>query len=359
MLHALIMAGGGGTRFWPRSRKARPKQFLALTGERTLLQATYERIEVQVPPERAWVVTSAAHQAVAAKQLPSLPANQIIGEPCGRDTAPCIGLGAALIARRDPDAVILVLPSDHVIEPAQEFRRIAHAAALLADEHPHAIITFGIVPTWPSEGYGYIRRGTELPSRQGIAVHRVAQFREKPKKEVAVEYLASGDYYWNAGIFVGRAAAFLDQLHQHEPEMFAGLQRIADTWGTPRQHAVLNDIFPTLHKISIDFAVLEKAPEVLVLRAPYKWDDVGSWLALERLHPQDAVGNTVLADHAGVETANCVIVGDQGKLIATVGVNNLVIVQDGDCILIAERSKESDVKKIVELLGKRGLEKHL
>ncbi len=246
-----------------------------------------------------------------------------------------------------------------MIEPAQEFRRIAHAAGQLADEHPQAIITFGIVPTWPSEGYGYIRRGVELSGRQGIAVHRVAQFREKPKKEVAKEYLAAGDYYWNAGIFVGKAAAFLEQLRKHEPEMHAGIQRIASAWDSPLQNVVLNEEFPKLNKISIDFAVLEKAPEVLVLRAPYQWDDVGSWLALERLHPQDAAGNTVMADHVGVETTHCVIVGDKGKLITTIGVSNLVIVQDGDCILIADRSKESDVKKIVELLGKQGLEKYL
>jgi mannose-1-phosphate guanylyltransferase len=359
LLNALIMAGGGGTRFWPRSRKARPKQFLSITGDRTLLQATYDRVEAQVPPERAWVITSAAHRDEVARQLPALPGSQIIGEPCGRDTAPCIGLGAMLIARRDSDAVMLVMPADHVIEPAQEFRRIAHAATQLAQENPRALVTFGILPTWPSTGYGYIQRGEELETRQGVAVHRVQKFREKPNEEQAREYIAGGDYYWNSGIFVGKADTFLQELKQHEPEMFAGLNRIADAWGSPRQAAVLGEEFPKLKKISIDFAVMEKAREVLVMRTPYRWDDVGSWLALERLHPQDAGGNTVLARHVGVETNCCVIVGDAGKLVATLGVNNLVIVQDGDCILIADRGKESDVKKIVEQLGKQGLEHFL
>src|SRR5438093_3682435 len=180
MLHALIMAGGGGTRFWPRSRAKRPKQFLALAGERTLLQQALERIEAQVPGAQTWVLTAAVHQAEVARQLPSVPPAQIVGEPCARDTAACIGLGAALIAKRDAAATMMVMPADHVIEPAQEFRRAAHAAAQLADEHPHALITFGIPPTHPATGYGYIHRGQELPARQGIRVFRVQGFREKP-----------------------------------------------------------------------------------------------------------------------------------------------------------------------------------
>src|SRR4029077_11984675 len=162
MLHALIMAGGGGTRFWPRSRQKYPKQFLTLTGDRSLLQMPLDRIEAQLPPERSWVITSSQHQAETAKQLPSLPADRIIGEPCGRDTAACIGLGAALIARQDPAAVMLVMPADHVIEPVQEFRRAAHVAEQMAEEHPAALVTIGITPTYPATGYGYIHRGSEL-----------------------------------------------------------------------------------------------------------------------------------------------------------------------------------------------------
>src|SRR5919201_1109488 len=179
MLHAMIMAGGGGTRFWPRSRKRRPKQFLTLTGERSLLQQALDRIEAQVPPERSWVITAGIHQEEAARQLPSLPGDRVIGEPCGRDTAACIGLGAALIARQDPSAVMLVMPADHVIEPVQEFRRAAHAAEQMAEEHPTALITFGISPTYPATGYGYIHRGPEVVQRQGVSVFRVQDFREK------------------------------------------------------------------------------------------------------------------------------------------------------------------------------------
>lgn len=356
MLHAVIMAGGGGTRFWPRSRQTRPKQFLTLAGDRTLLQATCDRIEAQVPPDCTWVITTAAHRDEAARQLPHLPTNQVIGEPAGRDTAPCVALAAALIFRRDPHATMLVLPADHVIEPVQEFRRIVHAAEQLAAENPEALITFGIQPTWPSTGYGYIRRGMKQPARQGVSAYRVESFREKPDAATASGYVADGGYYWNAGIFAGKAAAFAKQFAEQAPGIHQGVQRIAAAWDSSDRDAVFASEYPRLEKISFDFAVMERAPEVLVLEAPYRWDDVGSWLALERLQPQDASGNTVQADHCGIDTKNCVIVGEPGKVIATIGVENLVIVQDGDCILIADRRNESDVKKIVEELRRRGLE---
>jgi len=357
MLHALIMAGGGGTRFWPRSRRARPKQFLTMAGDRTLLQNTVDRIEARVPPERTWIITSADHVDEVRKQLPNVPPDHVVGEPAPRDTAPCVALGAALVARQDPDAVLLVLPADHVIEPAREFLRVAHAAAELADENPDALVTFGIPPTWPSTGYGYIQRDAALPTRQGLNVFRVKRFVEKPREATAREYLASGDYFWNAGVFVGRAATFLNQFERHEPATRAGVARIAAAWGTPDD--VLAREFPLLNKISFDFAVMERCPNVIVVEAPYQWDDVGSWLALQRLHPQDADGNTVLARHAGVETTGCIIVGDDTKIITTLGVRDLIIVQDGDCVLVADRSKEGEVKRLVEELRRRGLERYL
>jgi mannose-1-phosphate guanylyltransferase len=358
MLHAMIMAGGGGTRFWPRSRQKRPKQFLTLTGDRSLLQLAFDRIEAQVPAERIWVITAAAHLDETARQLPALAADQIVGEPCGRDTAACIGLGAALIARRDPDAVMLVMPADHVIEPVQEFRRAVHAAEQTAEEHLSALITFGIPPTYPATGYGYIHRGRETAQRQGLGVYRVQQFREKPKYEDAERYLVSGEYYWNSGIFVWKAAAILAELRDRQPRLSAAVERIADAWPTPEREAVLRQEYATLDRISIDYAVMEKAREVLVLQAPYRWDDVGSWLALERMHPQDAAGNTVLASHCGLHTEGCVIVADPGHLIATVGVKNLLIVQEGDATLIADRGEESTVKQLVDLLKTRGLENY-
>jgi mannose-1-phosphate guanylyltransferase len=357
------MAGGGGTRFWPRSRMGKPKQFLALAGEQTLLQQTVERIEALVPPERTWVITGAAHVEETARQLPRLPPDRIVGEPCGRDTAPCIGLGAALIRQQDRDAVMAVMPADHVIEPAQEFRRAAQVAEQAVRDHPSALVTFGIRPTFAATGYGYIERGEEASRNQGIPVYRVRSFREKPDEEVAREFAASGRYFWNSGIFFWRADTLLDALRAGRPNLADGLHRVADAWPTARRQAVLAQEYPGLEKISIDFAVMEKAAgqgrPVLVVEAPYQWDDVGSWLALERMNPQDAHHNTVLARHVGEQTQRCIVVGEPDRLIATAGVEDLIIIQDGDCILVADRKKEASIKALVEELRRRGMEKYL
>lgn len=359
MLHAVIMAGGGGTRFWPRSRQKRPKQFLALAGERTLLQQAVERVEAQVPPERTWIITAAVHRETTAEQLPALPRDRVVGEPVGRDTAAAIGLGAALVAREDPRAVMLVTPADHVIEPVQEFRRAAHVAAQMAEEQPGALITVGIPPTYPASGYGYIHRGPELTNRQGVGVFRVRGFREKPNAELAEQMLATGEYFWNSGIFAWRAATILQALKERQPRLHAAVGRIAEAWDTPEREHVLRGEYEALDRISIDYAVMEHAREVLVVQAPFRWDDVGSWLALERMHPQDAAGNTALAPHVGINTKNCVVAADPGTLVATVGVDNLLIVQDGDAILVADRREEANIRQVVEQLKKRGLEKYL
>lgn len=359
MLHATIMAGGGGTRFWPRSRQKRPKQFLTLVDDRTLLQQALDRVEGPVPAERTWVITAAAHRDEVARQLPTVPADHIVGEPCGRDTAACIGLGAALIARADPKGVMMVTPADHVIEPAAEFRRAAHVAELMAEEHPHALITFGIPPTFPATGYGYVHRGAEVGQRQGVSVYRARGFREKPDADTAERFLMSGEYVWNSGIFVWKAATILAALREQQPKIYAAVQRIAEAWSTPDRDRVFQREYEALGKISIDKAVMEQAKEVLVLKAPFRWDDVGSWLALERMHPQDADGNTVLGTHAGLKTKGCVIVADKGQLIATVGVENLLIIQDGNATLVADRRDEGTVKELVELLKKKGLESYL
>jgi mannose-1-phosphate guanylyltransferase len=360
MLHATIMAGGGGTRFWPRSRQRRPKQFLTMGGDRSLIQLALDRIDAcAIPPERTRVITAEAYREETARQLPSLPADHIVGEPVGRDTAPCIGLAAALVARDDPEAVLLVTPADHVIEPVQQFRAAVHVAARLAEENPSALITFGIPPTFPSTGYGYIHRGEEATRRQGIGIYRVQGFREKPAADLAERFVASGEYYWNSGIFVWKAAAVLAELRAQRPGLHDSVRRIAEARGTPRWDDVLRGEYAKVEKVSIDYAVMEHAREVLAVQAPYQWDDVGSWLALERMNPQDADGNTVLATHCGIGTKNCVIVGDVGRLLATIGVHDLLIVQDGDATLIADRRDEGTVKQLVDLLKKKGLEKYL
>ena len=294
-----------------------------------------------MPREQTWIITGAAHQGEAAKQLPDLPVGQIVGEPTGRDTAMCIALGAALIAQRDPEGVMAVMPADHVIEPAREFGRALHAAEQLALDHPDALITFGIRPTSASTNFGYIHQGAAAPPRQGCSVFKVQGFREKPQQKIADEYLASGEYFWNSGIFVWKVSAILAELDRNKPKLLAGAQRIAAAWGTPNQDEVFRREYEAAEKISIDFAVMEQAREVLVVQAPYTWDDVGSWLALERHNPQDAQGNTVQASHVGEETSRCVIVADKTLQIARLDRRS----RDSDqCQWHLQRSLEIDWK---------------
>jgi mannose-1-phosphate guanylyltransferase len=355
MLHAMIMAGGGGTRFWPRSRTTKPKQFLAFSGDRTLLQGTLDRIAARVPADRTWVITGAAHVGEAARQLPELPAGHVVGEPQGRDTAACIGLGAALIAKADPSATMIVLSADHVIEPEREFHRAVHAAEQVAADHPTALLTFGIRPTFPSTGYGYVHRGEPVGQRQGVHAYRVRAFKEKPDADTAERFMHSGDYFWNSGIFVWSVRAILGELERQRPALYAAVQRIAAAWDTPQRDEVFATEYAAAEKISIDYAVMEKAGEVLVVEAPYQWDDVGSWLALERRNPQDADGNTVQGRHVGIDTHGCVIGVDAGRLVATIGVRDLIVIQDGDSTLVAAKKDEAAVKQLVEKMKAGGL----
>jgi len=268
-------------------------------------------------------------------------------------------LAAALVHRKDPEAILITCPADHVIEPAASFRKALHAACLMVEEHPQSFVTLGIPPTFPSTGYGYIHRGDAMPARLGVEASRVRAFREKPPAEVAREYVQTGEYYWNAGIFVWKAKTVLEALAKHRPALHAGVTEIASAWNTPVRQSVLERVFPTLDKISVDYALLEKHPDVLVLRAPFTWDDVGSWLALERLHPQDAEGNTVQGRHVGIRTKNCVISAHPETLVTTLGVEDLLIIQDGECLLVARKHEESNVKQIVEELKSRELGRHL
>jgi mannose-1-phosphate guanylyltransferase len=363
MLHAMIMAGGGGTRFWPRSRQVRPKQFLTFSGDRTLLQGTVDRIAAQVPPERTWVLTNEKHRAEAAEQLTGLvPSEQVVGEPVGRDTTACIGLGAALIERTDPNATIIVMPADHLIEPAQEFRRAVHAAEQFSNDFPDALLTFGIKPTFPATSYGYIHRGEHAGSRQSVPISRVLRFKEKPKEPEAEHFVASGDYFWNSGIFVWKPGAILGELKKRKPQLHAGVQSIAAAWGTVSGPEVFRSEYEKMEAKSIDFVVMQDAAEagkVMVMHAPYQWDDVGSWLALERHNPQDSEGNTIQALHAGVDTKNCLIVSDADHLIGTLDVKDLVIIQNGNATLITTRKGEARVKELVDKLKSQGLGRFL
>ena len=355
MLHAIVMAGGSGTRFWPASRAALPKQLLALAGERTLLEDTVDRLEGLVPPERTMVVTSARLLDAVRRQVPTLPEASLVGEPCKRDTAPCIGLAALLVSRTDPDGVMAVMPSDHVIRPAEAFRRAIRQAARLVEARPARLVTFGIRPTYPAESFGYIQQGTPLPvGADDAATHTVARFREKPPASVAAEYLAAGTYLWNAGIFVWKAATILDALRDRQPECLARLERIAAAWDGPDRDRVFAEEFAAINGISIDYAVLEHAADVAVIEAPFGWDDLGGWSAVARQRGVDDAGNTVVGRHLGIESSGTIVHAAGDHLVVTLGLADMLVVHTADATLVASRDREEAVRKVVTELENRG-----
>jgi mannose-1-phosphate guanylyltransferase len=356
MLHAIIMAGGSGTRFWPESRAARPKQLLTLAGPRTLLQSTVDRLQGLVPPERILIVTSARLAPLVAEQLPQLSPAAILGEPCRRDTAPCIGLAALYVAQRDPQATMLVLPADHVIQPDAALQAAVRQAAALVDASPGRIVTFGIPPTYPAETFGYIERGEPLaaPVADDAPSYHVRRFREKPKGDLARQFVDAGNFYWNSGIFVWRAATILDALALRQPPMHARLTAIAAAFGRPDFPAIFEREFAAIAGVSIDYAVMEHAADVAVIEAPFQWDDLGSWQALARLRGTDEAGNTVDARHLGLDTMGAIIRGPDDHLIVTLGVRDLIVVHTPDVTLVANKHDEESIRKLVKELDDRG-----
>ena len=358
MLHAVIMAGGSGTRFWPQSRAGRPKQFLRLLGEETLLEATLNRVAGWIPSERTWVVTNQAHAAETRRQLPALDPANILQEPCGRNTAPCIGLAALQVTARDPEGMMLVMPADHFVPDAAAFRTAVERAVSIVKEDPAALILFGVRPTYPCVSFGYIERGEQLPGGPPGA-WRVASFREKPNRERAEEFLLTGRFYWNSGIFVWKAATILELLERFEPSIHQSLSRLMPAAGTSNWDAALRTEFPAIKSISIDYAVLERAEHVCVLEAPFEWDDVGSWQALARRRPSDAEGNSADGPFCGLASRGCIISTTPDHLIATIGITDCVVVHTGDATLVARKDDEEGIRKLVALLREKGYDRFL
>lgn len=355
MLHAVIMAGGAGTRFWPASRVNRPKQLLNLTGSQSMIQATVQRLGDLVTNDRLLVVTNERLVEPIRRQLPDLPPASILGEPCKRDTAPCVGLAAAILVASDPDATMLVMPADHVIQQADEFRRAISFGHELLQEDPQRIITFGIRPTYPAEIFGYIERADKLasnvePAGRTIATYRVRQFREKPSADVAQQYLAAGNFYWNSGIFLWQAQTILNALKEFEPEIYQHIARIAQSVGEPDFADVLACEFAAIQGKSIDYAVMERYDNVVVMEAPFDWDDVGSWQSLARLHGQDEAGNTCIGSTLSIRTENTIICSSEDHLVATVGLDNVIVVHTDDATLVMRRDDEEAVRQVVQSL---------
>lgn len=342
-LWAVIMAGGSGTRFWPASRRARPKQFLRVVGERSLLQATVDRLAPLVPPERVLVIGAAAHVATVRAQVPEVPAENVLGEPCARGTLPCAAWAAAEVARRDPTATLALLPADHVIAPPEAFRAaLARAAdAARAEALP---VVFGIRPTYPATGFGWIEMGEPLG-----AARRLVRFVEKPDAMRAAEFLASGRFAWNGGVFVWSLATLEALLTRLAPEFRAPFAQGPPTAGA----------FAALANQSIDVGIMERVPEARVVEADFTWSDVGSWNSLSEVLEADTLGNCAAggADLVAVDSAGCVVHGPPGTLTALVGVEDLVIARDGDSVLVARIDRAQDVRKVVAELERRAPER--
>jgi mannose-1-phosphate guanylyltransferase len=353
------MAGGSGTRFWPRSRRDRPKQLLRLAGESTMLQQTVARIEHLVPPERVFIITGADQAEATRDQLPELPARNVVAEPAPRDTAPCVALAAGIVAAKDPSGTMIVMPADHVIEPVEAFQTSVRAAVDVVDDDPSTLVTFGIMPDRPDTGYGYIERGPMLQDRRGIPVYKVLQFREKPDRPTAERFLAAGNFLWNSGIFVWRARTILDAIRAYRPRLGVGLEPILRSLGTPDEPEVLVRHFPELERVPIDKAVMEHAPNVRVLEVRYNWNDVGDWRALATLLERDADGNAVQGHVVARDTRDSIIISDDGGIVATLGVDDLVVVHSGKATLVARKDRLDDLKALVEGLVRAGFGAHL
>lgn len=355
MIHGVVMAGGSGTRFWPVSRRLRPKQLLRITGGAPLVTETVARVGGFIPPERTWIVTHRDQVAGIREALPELGARQVLAEPQARNTCACAGLAATVISARDPDAILVTMPADHDIRPAADFVRTL-GAACASVERSDGFVTFGIRPTYPATGYGYIHGGEVLDTIDGIPVRRVKGFREKPNAETAARFLATGEYLWNSGIFVWRARTLLDAIAQHEPAIGAALARFAPVVGTPGEAAALEEAYASIPSVSVDVGILERAPGVRVIDVDFQWSDVGSWDALDDLLKPDPDGHRVVApspgDVIGVGSSRCLVQSTEPHVIALVGVDDLVVVHTPDATLICRRGSAEDVKKVVERLAR-------
>ncbi len=351
-LYAVILAGGRGTRFWPRSRRKYPKQFMKLWGPSSLLQQTVARLQPLIPPSRTWVFTSEDLVRRVARELPDVPRAQIVAEPCQRNTAPCVGLAAELIAARDPEAILGVFPSDHTIRKPGQFRRVVAMGARQAEQG--AIVVLGVEPRWPETGYGYVEF-CSAPSLDTVKVYPVKRFHEKPSLLTARRYLRAKRYFWNSGMFIWSARTIREALRRYLPrtaDVLADIARKLETGGgisVGRRQRTLRHLYPKCENISVDYAVLEKAPGIVGAPLVVGWNDVGSWNALYDLLPRDGKTNalrteTLLIDSEGL------LVDVPGKLVAGIGLEDLVIVETDDVLLVARRERSQDVSRVVKAL---------
>jgi mannose-1-phosphate guanylyltransferase len=352
-LYAVIMAGGVGSRFWPQSRERSPKQVLEIVGSGSMISNTVDRIRPLVDWNNVVVVTNRIQKDIIQKQIPSIPDQNILTEPVGRNTAPCIGLAAKWISHFDPDAVMMVLPADHIIKNTEEFLRVIRLSVQVAQESD-ALVTIGINPSHPETGYGYIQYEDSLEKNPYAAegIFRVKTFAEKPNLETAETFLKSGDFLWNSGMFIWKASVILHQIEKHVPELGEQLAKLEPTIGTESYQATLDRVYGVIRSISIDYGVMEKASNVFVAKGDFGWSDVGSWDEVVRLTPVDGEGNALRGTVIVKDSHNNYI--DAGnKVVATIGLDDVIVVTTEDAVLICKKGKSQEVKEIVDYLRRK------
>jgi mannose-1-phosphate guanylyltransferase len=353
-IYAVIMAGGVGSRFWPRSKKKTPKQLLKIFGENTMIQDTVNRLKGIIQPENIYIITNKLQMSGVLTQLPELPVQNVIEEPFGRNTAACIGLASILIRKKDPDAVTLVLPADHIIEGEKEFHNTLLSAAKFADES-EAIVTIGIPPTRPETGYGYIQIDENAVSD---SVYKVLTFAEKPNYQTAVRFVDSGDFFWNSGMFIQKIEVILGEMKEFMPDLHEGLMTISEAIGQDDYQDALINVYGRLKKISIDYGIMEHSQKVYLIKGNFDWSDVGSWEAVYELSTKDENGNSKVGN-VYLDTAVDSYVYSPNRLTALIGVDNLIVINDEDALLICRRDKAQDVKKVVDHLQINKLSEYL
>lgn len=351
MLHAVIMAGGSGTRFWPQSTEAHPKQFLNIFGDRTMLQTTVDRIEPLIPAERVWVITNDEYVDLVQQQLPDVPVDNIVGEPVAKNTAPCIAAAATLIQNKDPEGTMVVLPADHQISQNEEFLSILKTAEAKAGDG-QTLVTIGIKPDRPETGYGYIEFDEDTSEiHEGRKVNKVSQFREKPDRETAQAFIDSGNFLWNSGMFIWQASTILKEFKQYLPSVYSEIEKLTPAVGTKDEKDAIDNFYHGCPSISVDYGIMEQAETVFVVPGSFGWNDVGSWKAVYDLRDKDENGNVIQTDTAATADAeNNLIQSDSDKMIALVGVENLAVVETDNAILVCKLDQAQGVKKIVNQL---------
>lgn len=356
--YCLIMAGGSGTRFWPRSRVAKPKQYLSLFGDQSLIQESVQRFANFIPEESIFVVSAKSQQAVLESQTVNLPKSNLIFEPVGKNTLPAIGLAALFIAEKDANGVMIVSPSDHLIQNNQLFQQCIESAALIA-EQKDGIVTIGITPKYPATGYGYVQTANEIQIGQSIRSFAVSRFVEKPNVEVATGYLKQGGFFWNSGIFVFKVSVFLNAVQQFAPALYADLLRIKAEMGTENFETTLDQIYRQVESISIDYGILEKASNVFLVQGDFVWNDLGSWEEVYKYDQRkDENQNASAGEVVLIDTKNSYVYAPN-SLVAVVGMDDVIVVQEGDTILVCKRDRAEDIKAVVGEITKRKLDQYL